>query len=156
MWPKARKQWGDTLALVSKYLLLVFTVSEGFGDRYYENAEVAWNENSLELSQRAELLTQGFWSNSSFGKFAMRIESSDILLGSRVTQRQHLLSGGIWGPHCELTFSRLQHPPHPPPKGEVQWGCFTTVNRTQRQAVRRGPMPLVPVNHGSRDKETDS
>lgn len=61
MCPKATKQWGDTLTLVSKYLLLVLKVPEGFSDRYYANVQVAWNENSLELSQRAKLLTLGLW-----------------------------------------------------------------------------------------------
>lgn len=73
MCPKAKKHWGGTLTLLSKYLLLVGKVPWGFSDMDYVNVKVAWNENSLELSQRAKLLTLGFPSNSSSGKFAMQI-----------------------------------------------------------------------------------
>lgn len=70
---------------------------------------MAWNANSLELSQRAKLLTPGFWSNSSLGKFAMQIEISAISSESSMTQRKHTLSCSVPVPCCWLTFNVLEH-----------------------------------------------
>ena len=63
----------------------------------------------MELSQRAKLLTPGFWSNSSLGKFAMQIEISAISSESSTTQRKHTLSRSVPVPHCWLAFNVLQH-----------------------------------------------
>lgn len=99
MRPKARKHWGDTLTLVSKYLLSG-KVPGGFSDRDYANANVAWNENSLDLSHRAKLLTLGFCSDSSSGEFALQISIRAVSSESSTTRGARILSHSLAVPDC--------------------------------------------------------